>query len=154
MSGRRPLVAGNWKMHKTGPEARAFCDALAGLVGDSPAADVAVCPPYTALEASAEVLASSPIAVYAQNVHENEKGAHTGDISSAMILATGADGALVGLTVLDYRERWAGDPSLLLRDIAERFAIAPVQALALLAQADALPPEGAAALSRRAAAGE
>jgi len=96
MSGRRPLVAGNWKMHKTGPEARAFCDALAGLVGDSPAADVAVCPPYTALEASAEVLASSPIAVYAQNVHENEKGAHTGDISSAMILATGADGALVG----------------------------------------------------------
>jgi triosephosphate isomerase len=96
MSARRPLVAGNWKMHKTGPEARAFCAALAGLVGDAPAADVAVCPPYTALEASAEVLAGSPIAVYAQNVHENEKGAHTGDISSAMILATGADGALVG----------------------------------------------------------
>jgi triosephosphate isomerase len=96
MSTRRPLVAGNWKMHKTGPEAREFCAALAGLVGDAPAADVAVCPPYTALEASAEVLAGSPIAVYAQNVHENEKGAHTGDISSAMILATGADGALVG----------------------------------------------------------
>ena len=96
MSTRRPLVAGNWKMHKTGPEAREFCAALAGLVGDAPAADVAVCPPYTALEASAEALAGSPIAVYAQNVHENEKGAHTGDISSAMILATGAQGALVG----------------------------------------------------------
>jgi triosephosphate isomerase len=96
MSGRRPLVAGNWKMHKTGPEAREFCAALAGLVGDAPAVDVAVCPPYTALEASADVLSASPIAVYAQNVHENEKGAHTGDISSAMILATGADGALVG----------------------------------------------------------
>jgi len=96
MSTRRPLVAGNWKMHKTGPEARAFCAALAGLVGDAPAADVAVCPPYTALEVSADVLAGSPIAVYAQNVHENEKGAHTGDVSSAMILATGADGALVG----------------------------------------------------------
>jgi triosephosphate isomerase len=96
MSTRRPLVAGNWKMHKTGPEARAFCAALAGLVGDVPAADVAVCPPYTALEVSADVLAGSPIAVYAQNVHENEKGAHTGDVSSAMILATGAQGALVG----------------------------------------------------------
>jgi triosephosphate isomerase len=96
MSTRRPLVAGNWKMHKTGPEARAFCAALAGLVGDAPAADVAVCPPYTALEVSADVLAGSPIAVYAQNVHENEKGAHTGDVSSAMILATGAQGALVG----------------------------------------------------------
>jgi triosephosphate isomerase len=96
MSSRRPLVAGNWKMHKTGPEAREFCAALRGLVGDTPAADVAVCPPYTALEASADVLAGSPIAVYAQNVHENAKGAHTGDISSAMILATGAGGALVG----------------------------------------------------------
>ena len=105
MSSRRPLVAGNWKMHKTGPEAREFCAALAGLVGDEPAVDVAVCPPYTALEASAEVLADAPIAVYAQNVHENEKGAHTGDISAAMILATGADGALVGHS----ERRAAGD---------------------------------------------
>jgi triosephosphate isomerase len=96
MSSRRPLVAGNWKMHKTGPEAREFCAALAGLVGDAPAVDVAVCPPYTALEVSAEVLSASPIAVYAQNVHENAKGAHTGDISSAMILAAGAGGTLVG----------------------------------------------------------
>ena len=105
MSSRRPLVAGNWKMHKTGPEAREFCAALAGLVGDDPAVDVAVCPPYTALEASADALAGAPIAVYAQNVHENEKGAHTGDISAAMILATGADGALVGHS----ERRAAGD---------------------------------------------
>ena len=95
-SARRPLVAGNWKMHKTGPEAREFCASLAALVSEMPAVDVAVCPPYTALEASASALAGSPIAVYAQNVHEHEKGAHTGDISSAMILATGADGSLVG----------------------------------------------------------
>ena len=105
MSSRRPLVAGNWKMHKTGPEAREFCAALAGLVGEDPAVDVAVCPPYTALEASADALAGAPIAVYAQNVHENEKGAHTGDISAAMILATGADGALVGHS----ERRAAGD---------------------------------------------
>jgi len=105
MSTRRPLVAGNWKMHTTGPEAREFCAALAALVGEAPAVDVAVCPPYTALEASADVLAGSPIAVYAQNVHENEKGAHTGDISAAMILATGADGALVGHS----ERRAAGD---------------------------------------------
>jgi triosephosphate isomerase len=105
MSTRRPLVAGNWTMHKTGPEAREFCAALAALVGEAPAVDVAVCPPYTALEASADVLAGSPIAVYAQNVHENEKGAHTGDISAAMILATGADGALVGHS----ERRAAGD---------------------------------------------
>ena len=74
-------------------------------MGDDPAVDVAVCPPYTALEASADALAGAPIAVYAQNVHENEKGAHTGDISAAMILATGADGALVGHS----ERRAAGD---------------------------------------------
>lgn len=105
MSTRRPLVAGNWKMHKTGPEAREFCAALAGLVGDAPDVDVAVCPPYTALDVSADALGGAPIAVYAQNVHENEKGAHTGDISAAMILATGADGALVGHS----ERRAAGD---------------------------------------------
>ena len=66
----------------------------------------------------------------------------------------GADGALVGLTVLDYRERWAQDRSLLTRDIAERFAITAAQALALLAQVDAPAPDDAATWSRRAAAGE
>ena len=73
---------------------------------------------------------------------------------NGFVWRTGPDGALVGLTVLDYRERWGGDQSVLLRDIAERFAIAPAQAHALLAQSDPPPPEGAAALSRRAAAGE
>jgi len=73
---------------------------------------------------------------------------------NGFVWRTGADGALVGLTVLDYRERWAADQSLLVRDISERFAIAPAQVFVLLAQADASPPEDAAALSRRAAAGE
>ncbi len=105
MSARRPLVAGNWKMHTTGAEATELCVALVGLLGDAPAVDVAVCPPYTALEASATALAGSPIAVYAQNVHENASGPHTGDISSAMIIATGAEGALVGHS----ERRAAGD---------------------------------------------
>jgi len=75
-AGRRPLVAGNWKMHKTAGEAREFCTALAALVGPDPAVDVAVCPPFTALEASVDALAESSIAVYAQNVHEAASGAH------------------------------------------------------------------------------
>ncbi len=53
MSGRRPLVAGNWKMHRTGPEAREHVARLRVLLGDAEmGAEVAVCPPYTALEAS------------------------------------------------------------------------------------------------------
>ncbi|MSO45090.1 MAG: triose-phosphate isomerase [Thermoleophilia bacterium] len=94
---RRPFVAGNWKMHKTPAETRAFCAALAPLVADAATAvDVAVCPPSTVLEAASVALAGSAVMVLAQDVHENEMGAHTGEISAGMILATGATGTLVG----------------------------------------------------------
>lgn len=96
MSTRRPLVAGNWKMHKTAGEAREACTALAALVGPQPVAEVAVCPPYTALEAAVQALAGSPVAVYAQNMHEADQGAHTGAISAGMLQAAGVHGTLVG----------------------------------------------------------
>ena len=105
MSTRRPLVAGNWKMHKTAGEAREACTALAALVGSEPVAEVAVCPPYTALEAAVQALAGSPVAVYAQNMHEADQGAHTGEISAGMLLAAGVDGTLVGHS----ERRAAGD---------------------------------------------
>ena len=95
---RRPLVAGNWKMNKTGPEARAYCERLLAILVGQPVvpADVAVCPPFTALDATAFALAGSPIWVAAQAVHEAESGAHTGEVSATMIAATGARGTLVG----------------------------------------------------------
>jgi triosephosphate isomerase (TIM) len=106
MSGaRRPLVAGNWKMHKTAAEARDFSAALIRLIPAGTAVDVAVCPAFTALEATAHALAGSPIEVYAQNVHEAAAGAHTGEVSAGMVVATGADGALVGHS----ERRAAGD---------------------------------------------
>jgi triosephosphate isomerase (TIM) len=104
-TGRRPLVAGNWKMHKTPGEAREFCTALAALVGPEPSVDVAVCPPYTALAAAADALAGTSIAVYAQNMHEAASGAHTGDISAPMLLDVGVQGTLVGHS----ERRAAGD---------------------------------------------
>ncbi len=102
---RRPLVAGNWKMHKTPGEAREFCTALAALVGAEPAVDVAVCPPYTALAAAVDALAGTSIAVCAQNVHEAASGAHTGDISAPMLRDVGVQGTLVGHS----ERRAAGD---------------------------------------------
>jgi triosephosphate isomerase len=102
---RRPLVAGNWKMHKTPGEAREFCTALAALVGSEPSVDVAVCPPYTALAAAVDALAGTSIAVYAQNIHEAASGAHTGDISAPMLRDVGVQGTLVGHS----ERRAAGD---------------------------------------------
>jgi triosephosphate isomerase (TIM) len=92
---RRPLVAGNWKMHKTAEEAALWCDAFLGAMGD-PAAEVAVCPPFTAIAAAALALEHSTAWVAAQNVNENEAGAHTGEVSVAMLVAAGARGAIVG----------------------------------------------------------
>jgi triosephosphate isomerase (TIM) len=97
MSSRRPFVAGNWKMHKTGAEAREHVARLRKLLGDGELpADVAVCAPFTALEAAVEAASGSAIQVYAQAVHEAPSGAHTGEVSAWMIAATGARGTLVG----------------------------------------------------------
>ena len=90
----RPFVAGNWKMHKTAPEAAAFVAAFAGDLPDG--VDVAVCPPFTALAAAVEAAQGTPVAVYAQNMHQAEKGAFTGEISAGMLLAAGVDGVLIG----------------------------------------------------------
>jgi len=97
MSARRPLIAGNWKMNKTGPEARAYCERFRALIEKSPTtAEVALCPPFTCLEVVAFALAGSPIWAAAQACHEAESGAHTGEISATMIGATGARGAVIG----------------------------------------------------------
>jgi triosephosphate isomerase (TIM) len=92
----KPLVAGNWKMFKSPPEAQEFCrelrDALEGLDG----VDVAVCPPFVSLAAVVLELAGTEIAVAAQNVHWEESGAFTGEVSAAMLKTAGVYGAIVG----------------------------------------------------------
>jgi triosephosphate isomerase len=91
-----PLVAGNWKLHKGPAETHEFClelrDRLASLGG----ADVAVCPPDVSLGAAVLALAGTEIAVAAQNVHWEETGAFTGEVSPGMLREVGAYGAIVG----------------------------------------------------------
>ena len=98
MSARVPLVAGNWKMHMTSHEAREFAaEFTAMLDADGPTrAELAVCPPFTALETVAQGFATQPVWIAAQDVHEEASGAHTGEVSAAMIAAAGAEGAIVG----------------------------------------------------------
>ncbi|CAN0451860.1 unnamed protein product [Phaeothamnion confervicola] len=84
-------------MNKTGVEAREYVARLRAHLGEiALPADVAICPPFTALEATARAASGSPIRVFAQAVHEASSGAHTGEVSAAMITASGADGCLVG----------------------------------------------------------
>jgi triosephosphate isomerase len=82
------LIAGNWKMFKGPREARAFFDGF-----DTPAdVDVVFCPPFVSLAAAVE----SGHTIYAQNVHWEPSGAYTGEVSPAMLLELGVQGALVG----------------------------------------------------------
>jgi len=92
---RKPLVAGNWKMHRTGPEAVELIRQL--LDGYRPGrAEVMVAPPFTALESASRALEGSGIALGAQNVHWEAQGAFTGEISAGMLKALGCAFVIVG----------------------------------------------------------
>ncbi len=82
------LIAGNWKMFKGPAETREFLAAFEPPDG----VDVIVCPPFASLAAAVE----SGRSVYAQNVHWEESGAYTGEVSPSMLLELGVRGALVG----------------------------------------------------------
>jgi triosephosphate isomerase len=90
------LVAGNWKLHKTVAETAAFCTDLKRRLPDLGGVDVAICPPYTSLQAAVTMLADTEIAVAAQNVHWADEGAYTGEVSARMLLELGVYGAIVG----------------------------------------------------------
>ena len=94
MSGRRPFVAGNWKMHKTPSETGGFVRELAARLPQQ--VDAAVCVPYTSLAPAVAAAHGSGLAVYAQNMHEQPQGAFTGEVSAAMLVDIGVDGVLLG----------------------------------------------------------
>ena len=93
---RRPFLAGNWKMNRTVPEAVALAEAVAAAVNGYAAADVVVCPPFVALPAVAAALNGTSIAVGGQNMHWEETGAFTGEVSGPMLRAAGATYVIIG----------------------------------------------------------
>ena len=92
---RRPIIAGNWKMHKTVAEAKQLVTELIPLVKDV-AAEVVVCPVYTALYAVQEILKDTNIALGAQNLYWEEKGAFTGEIAPQMVKEAGCKYVIIG----------------------------------------------------------
>ena len=94
---RTHVVAGNWKMNKTAAETRALiADIRAALDDGNIAAEVVVCPPFTNLQAAAEALKGSKIALGAQNLHWAASGAFTGEISAAMLKDLGVTRVIIG----------------------------------------------------------
>ena len=96
MDNRRPLIAGNWKMYTTVAEAEQLAAAVVQAAHGKGDRDVMIAPPYTALAAVGRVVSGSGVQLGAQNIHWEEAGAFTGEISAAMLRDVGCSMAIVG----------------------------------------------------------
>ena len=92
---RKAVIAGNWKMNKTRPEAKALIEAMKPLVADA-GCEVVVCTPYTNLETAVEMTKGTNIKVGAENVHFEKSGAFTGEISADMLTEIGVEYVIIG----------------------------------------------------------
>ncbi|MDD3654792.1 MAG: triose-phosphate isomerase [Desulfotomaculaceae bacterium] len=93
---RKPIIAGNWKMYKTSTEAVAFVQELELAVAGMEDVEVVVCPPFNALVPVVETLRGAVISVGAQNVHWENQGAFTGEISPGMLKDAGCRYVIIG----------------------------------------------------------
>jgi triosephosphate isomerase (TIM) len=124
---RRPrLVAGNWKMYKTAREGAALAREMVELLHARPAAQVAVCPPFTALEAVGAVLRDSGIHLGGQNLHPEPHGAFTGEIAGEMLAAVGCSFVIVGHS--ERRHGMGEDDATVARKLraAQRAGLVPI----------------------------
>lgn len=96
---RKPILAGNWKMHKIISEAVALASAVRDGLADLTIVEKAICPPFIALSSVAEVVKGSDLLVGSQNMHWEEKGALTGEISPLMLQG------ICSLVIIGHSER-------------------------------------------------
>lgn len=103
---RRPVIAGNWKMYKTGAETRDFFAAFKPLAASIKHCEIVIAPPFTSISAAVECARGSSIAIAAQNMYWEREGAFTGEVSAAMILEAGCQAVILGHS---ERRRYFGE---------------------------------------------
>ena len=96
MSERTPYVAANWKMHKTTEETEAFLAEFLPRAAGLEGTDVLICPPFTSLATAVQHCAQSRVRIAAQDMHEEDAGAYTGEVSAPMLIELGVDAVVLG----------------------------------------------------------
>jgi triosephosphate isomerase len=125
---RRKIVAGNWKMNKSFPDAEELIAEIADKLEsmDTVHQDVILCPPYVYLEMATDIAEDSVFSVGAQNINENDEGAYTGEISGIMLGSMEVEYCIIGHS---ERRKYYGEDHLLLAkklDAALRNGIRPI----------------------------
>jgi triosephosphate isomerase len=90
------MIAGNWKMNHLVSDAEAFIGALLPKVAATSGVDIVVCPTYLVLGPLLDSARGSQVAIYAQNMHEADSGAYTGEVAAPMLAEAGAAGVILG----------------------------------------------------------
>ncbi len=123
---RRPVVAGNWKMHGSRAEAERLVGALIARGAGTGSAEVVVCPAFVHLADVGRQLAGSRIALGAQDVCAEDPGAHTGEIAASMLADIGCRYVIVGHS--ERRAMYGEDDALVARKFqaAQRHAVLPI----------------------------
>jgi triosephosphate isomerase (TIM) len=93
---RTPFIAANWKMNKTIAQAEEYIQALLPRVGAIDDVEIVICPSYLALQAMVDSARGSSVQVYAQNMHEADWGAFTGEVSAPMLSEIDVQGVVLG----------------------------------------------------------
>jgi triosephosphate isomerase len=106
MAEKRPFIAGNWKMHMTIPEAAVLVGAVVKASAEFHEAEIVVAPPFTALKEMSKVMDGSAVHLAAQNLHWEDKGAFTGEVSAPMLKDAGCRYVIIGHS---ERRRYFGE---------------------------------------------
>ncbi|MCL2081361.1 MAG: triose-phosphate isomerase [Oscillospiraceae bacterium] len=110
---RRTIIAGNWKMNKTPAEARKLVEELKPVIAKAKWCEVVLCVPFVDIPIVVRLLKDTRVAVGAQNLHQDESGAFTGEVSGAMLKGAGCKYVIVGHS---ERRQYVGETDALVSE--------------------------------------
>ena len=93
---RKTIIAGNWKMNKTASETRVFADELKAIMPKAKWCEVLLCVPFVNIPAAIKAFKDTRVAIGAENLHFEENGAYTGEVSAAMLKDLGVKYVIIG----------------------------------------------------------